>query len=389
MLALVVAPKNIKNVAEVHFNMRKIKENVYSVGPVDSGVRIFHGYLTPNGSSYNSYLIVDDEITLIDGAKATFTDEHIKNIEEIVPLDKINHIIVNHIEPDHSGSLPEIIKRAPNAKVYSTMQGFKGLKNYYHIDVENAVAVKGNDEITTGKYTLKFIPAPMVHWPDSMLTYLVQEKILFSNDALGQHIGTDKMYDDELGKEFIMARTGDYYANIVLPFGMQVGKLLDAARGLDLELVCPSHGVILRSYINEVIDGYSKWKDNTVSEEAIVIYDTMWNSTKEMAERIARDFEEKGIPAKLLDLKETHYSTAMAELLEKKYIAIGCSTLNKNILPATAAFLAYMRGLAPKGRVGLAFGSYGWSGESISQIEDVMKDLEWEILPQQKRLYMS
>lgn len=369
--------------------MRKIRENVYSVGPVDSGVRIFHGYLTPNGSSYNSYLIIDDEITLIDGAKATFTDEHIKNIEEIVPLDKINHIIVNHIEPDHSGSLPEIIKRAKNAKVYSTMQGFKGLKNYYHIDIENAVSVKGNDEINTGKYTFKFIPAPMVHWPDSMLTYLVQEKILFSNDALGQHIGTDKMYDDELGKEFIMSRTGDYYANIVLPFGMQVGKLLDSARDLDLELVCPSHGVILRSYIKEVLEGYDKWKDNTVSEEAIVIYDTMWNSTKEMAERIAKEFEDKGIPASLLDLKETHYSTAMAQLLEKKYIAIGCSTLNKNILPATAAFLAYMRGLAPKGRVGLAFGSYGWSGESISQIEDVMKELDWETLPQQKRLYMS
>lgn len=369
--------------------MRKIRENIYSVGPVDSGVRIFHGYLTPNGSSYNSYLIIDDEITLIDGAKGTFTEEHIKNIEEIVPLDKINHIIVNHIEPDHSGSLPEIIKRATNAKVYSTMQGFKGLKNYYHIDIANAIAVKGNDEIKTGKYTFKFIPAPMVHWPDSMLTYLPEEKILFSNDALGQHIGTDKMYDDELGKEFIMSRTGDYYANIVLPFGMQVGKLLDAAKALDIELVCPSHGVILRSYIKDVLDGYNKWKDNTVVEEAIVIYDTMWNSTKEMAERIAKEFEDKGIPAMLLDLKETHYSTAMAQLLEKKYIAVGCSTLNKNILPATAAFLAYMRGLAPKGRVGLAFGSYGWSGESIDQIEYVMKELDWEILPQQKRLYMS
>lgn len=351
----------------------KITDNIYSVGVIDSEVRIFHGYQTPIGTSYNAYLIIDDKITLIDFVKAPFTDVLLKNIENIIGNKNIDYIICNHVEPDHSGALPKVIEKYPNACIYGTASCEKGLKAYYPDSRFAFSVVKAGDYLNSGKYSFNFVPMPMVHWPDSMSTYLPEEKMLFSNDALGQHIGTGEVYDIEVGLEKLLDRAGDYYANIVLPFGMQVTKLLDGVLKLDISTICPSHGVILKNYVNEMIDKYIEWSQNKTNEKKVVIiYDTMWGTTKKLAYKFFDEYTEKGFDVEVINLSEKHYSYAMARILEAKYIFVGSPTLNNNMLPSISAFLTYMKGLKPKNRIGKAFGSYGWSGESISQVNEIL-----------------
>ena len=369
----------------------KIRENIYAVGARDPEVRIFHGYATPFGATYNAYLVYDDSSDkwiLIDNVKAAFTEQFVTNIEEVIPVERIDYVIQNHIEPDHSGSCPVIFERIPNAPIYCTAGAQRGLKAYYQKDF-NCQLVKLGDTLKTGKYTFHFIPAPMVHWPDSMLTYLEEEKILFSNDAFGQHICPDNaFYDDELGYERLMERASDYYANIVLPFGMQVQGLLKQAAPLEIELICPSHGVMLRKHIGDMVEAYGRWSRNEVQDDKVVIvYDSMWGSTAEMAEKIRADFESTGKKVSMHSLREEHYSSVMGDVLEAKFIFVGASTLNNNMMPTVAAFLTYMRGLKPKDRVGMAFGSYGWSGEAVKQTEEILSGLGWTILPMRKQLY--
>lgn len=362
----------------------KVRDNIYSVGAVDWGVRNFHGYEVPRGTTYNAYLIIDEKITLIDTVKAPFNDELIANISEVVDPRKIDYIISNHTEPDHSGTLPYLSEFIPNAKIYCTAAANKELKAIYAQDF-NTVVVKPGETLNTGKYTFRFVPMPMVHWPDSMSTYLEEEKILFSNDALGQHIASEEKYDDELGRELFFERSGDYYANIVFPFGKQVTKLLADISALDINLVCPAHGVMLRGYIGEAVQKYSDWAtDVTDDKSAVVIYDTMWGATAKHAKKIADRWRAEGLKVEEISLKDKHHSYAIAKLLDAKYIAVGSSTLNRNMLPSVAAFLTYMKGLRPQKRVGLAFGIYGWSGEAPDQIEAIFNELNFEILPKEK-----
>jgi len=221
---------------------------------------------------------------------------------------------------------------------------------------------------------------PMVHWPDSMATYLEEERVLFSNDALGQHIGSGEVFDYELPLERLLDRAGDYYANIVLPFGMQVKKLLCALGGIDIEMVCPSHGVILQERVADMVGKYAAWCDNVTEDRAVIIYDTMWGTTEKLARLLADACACEGRAAELINLSERHHSYAMARLLEAKHIYVGSPTLNNQMMPTVAAFLAYMRGLKPKCRVGRAFGSYGWSGESVGQIGDILAACGFEVL---------
>ena len=366
----------------------KIRDNIYAVGAVDPDVRIFHGYQTPFGATYNCYLVLDDKITLIDNVKAKFTEQYIKNIEEIVPLDKIDVLIQNHIEPDHSGSFPEILRRNPNLEVYCTAGAKAGIKAYYGVTDCKWNVVKLGDTLSTGKYTFHFVPTPMVHWPDSMVTYLAEEKILFSNDAFGQHVCTGETYDDEMGLERLMERAMDYYGNIVLPFGAQVQKVLEQASSLDIGMICPSHGVILRSFIPQMVDAYSRWAANKCDpDKAVIVYDSMWGSTEEMAQKLRAELEAEGKKVSVHCLRDEHYSRVMGDIVEAKYILTGVSTLNNNMMPTMAAFMTYMKGLRPKGRIGMAFGSYGWSGEATKQADEIMQGLGWETLPIRKQLY--
>jgi len=366
----------------------EIRKNIYSVRAVDGGIRIFHGYETPVGTTYNSYLVVDERVTLIDLVKAPFADTLIKNIKAVLGGRPVDYIICNHVEPDHSGALPEIIKEYPSAAVYGTANCEKGLRAYYPGCKYEFVKVGKCDTLPTGRYTFSFIPMPMVHWPDSMSTYLREEKILFSNDALGQHIGTGELFDGELSPDYLFDRAGDYYANIVLPFGAQVKKLLEGLRDLDIELVCPSHGVILGRNTPLMLQKYAEWlNDKTDDNKAVIIYDTMWGTTRKLAEKLSEEYAGKGFSVEIINLSERHHSYAMARLLEAKYIFVGSPTLNNQMMPTVSAFLTYMKGLKPKNRVGLAFGSYGWSGESVGQINDVLASCGFEMLEPVKAVW--
>ena len=356
-----------------------LRPGVYWVGAVDWSLRNFHGYTTDRGATYNACLVVDEKTALIDTVKAPFAGELFSRVSEIAPLDSIDYLVSNHVEMDHSGAIPAALERMPKARVVtSAPQGVKGLTA--HFGARDYLAVKAGDALSLGKRTLRFVPTPMLHWPDNMVTYCPEEKILFSNDAFGQHLACAQRFDDEAPFDLVMREAAKYYANIVTPYASQVKSALKAVEGLDIGMIAPSHGVIWRAHIPDILDAYRRWSDNAPPEAAVVAYDSMWHSTERMAVEIADALTARGVPAQLRDLKVCHMSDVVTDILEARYIAVGSPTLNNNLLPTTAAFLTYLRGLAPKGRKGFAFGSYGWSGQSAGQVEEMLAACGVEIL---------
>lgn len=359
-------------------SVTKVTNTIYWVGAIDWDLRNFHGYVTERGSTYNAYLIMDEKITLVDTVKSYLCDQMMENIKRIVDPSKIDYVISNHTEMDHSGSLPTIMDIAKNATLICSPSGEKGLKKHFNGNWKYKT-VKSGETLSTGKHNLSFILCPMVHWPDSMVTYVSDEKVLLSNDGFGQHIASYERFDDELELGIIKEEAAKYYANIILPYGTQVKKLLDQAASLDIDIIAPSHGVIWRKNVKEIVGLYSKWSANQCEEKAVIAYGTMWGSTKKLAYALSEVFTEAGIPNKLRNLDTNHISNIMAEVLTSKYICVGSSTLNNGLLPSVASFLTYLKGLAPKNRVGIAFGSYGWGGQSISEIESMLESCNFTV----------
>ena len=350
-------------------NAIKLRDNIYWVGAIDWSMRSFHGYDTQRGSSYNAYLIIDDTITLIDTVKHGFEEEMLARISSVIDPSQINCVISNHVEPDHSYGISSL---APSAKIVtSAPNGLKGLRAYYgELPYET---VKAGDSISLGKRTLQFIPTPMLHWPDSMVTYCPEEKILFSNDAFGQHLASGKRFDDENDLAILCEEAKKYYANILFPYGAQAKAALKALHGLDMEMIATGHGIIWRSHIPEIIERYKQWSSGETEERAVIVFDSMWHSTEKMAHTIAEAFIDKGFSVGYYDIKKNAHADIMTDILTSRYLAVGSPTLNNTMLPTIGGFLCYMRGLAPKGRKAFAFGSYGWGGQSIQQIEDELK----------------
>lgn len=351
----------------------KVKEGIYWVGAIDWNVRNFHGYLTQRGTTYNAYIIIDEKITLIDAVKPNLSDQMMHRISDIIDPTKIDIVISNHTEMDHSGAIPDIMKLNPNAEVYACANGVKGLEAHYK-EKWNFKSVSTGDEIKLGKNTVQIITTPMVHWPDNMMCYMPEQKILFSNDAFGQHLASSERFDDEYPVDVIMEEARKYYANIVLPYCKPVLKLLADIEHLDIEIIATSHGIIWRKNIKSVISEYKKWASNNFRKKAVVIYDSMWNSTEKMAYAISSGFEAKGYDVVFCNLQYNHISDIMTEILMAEYICVGSPTLNNNIMPNVAGFLYYLKGLAPQNRKAIAFGSYGWGGQSVAQIESIMKE---------------
>ena len=352
---------------------REVKPGIWWVGGIDWNERMFHGYTTEAGITYNAYLIMDEKVTLIDTVKAKFADELLQRISQIIDPSKIDVVVTNHVEMDHSGSLPRIHEVAPNAEIYaSAPAGVKEVMAHFGIEVKG---VKTGDSISVGKRTLHFVTTSMVHWPDNMVTYCPEDKILFSNDAFGQHYATSKHFDVENDLCEIMHQARKYYANIVQPYQKQARKALDAVKTLNLEVIAPSHGIIWTKHIPDILDAYTEWTSGEVKEKALVVFDTMWESTGKMAKAICEAFVEEDVPARYIDLKQLHQSDIMTDFLDAKYVCVGSPTLNSQMLPTVASFLCYMKGLSPKNkqRVGLAFGSYGWAP---SGPKNVGKELE-------------
>lgn len=361
-----------KRKAVIFMQAIEIKKGIYWVGAIDWSMRSFHGYETGRGSSYNAYLILDEKITLIDTVKEPFRDELISRISSVIDPAKIDIIVSNHVEPDHSGSIPEMMKLCPKAEIYtSDPNGFKGLTAHYGKLPYHGV--KAGDTLSLGKRTLKFVPTPMLHWPDSMVTYCPEEKILFSNDAFGQHLAASKLFDDEVDFAVLMEEAKKYYANILMLYGRQAQTALKALAGLDIEMIATGHGRLWRSHIPAILEAYQKWSTGELENKAVVVFDSMWHSTEKMARAIAEAFAEKGLPTQFYDIKKTHMSDIVVDILTSRYLAVGSPTINNQMMPPIAGFLCYLKGLAPKGREAFAFGSYGWGGQSIKLVEDELK----------------
>jgi len=356
----------------------EIKPNVYWVGGIDWDIRNFHGYSTNRGTSYNAYLIIDKKITLVDTVKHYLFDEMLSRIKEIVDPSNIDYIVSNHVEMDHSGSISKMLELCPNSTVITSTRGEKGLKRHYKKDW-NFQVVKSGETLDIGKRKLKFVEIPMVHWPDSMVTYIPENKLLLPNDAFGQHIASSKRFDDEFEWGILKEEAAKYYSNIVLPYGSQVQKALDVLSKLDIDMIAPSHGIIWRSNISKIIEEYKKWSGNKTENKAIIVYDSMWGSTQKIAHAIAEGIGEEEISFSLYNLKSNHISDIVTELLTSKMIILGSPTLNNSMLPTMGEFLTYIKGLRPKDRIGFVFGSYGWGGQAVGEIENIIKELKWDM----------
>ena len=357
----------------------KIGEGIYWVGAIDWNLRNFHGYETEKGSTYNAYLIIDEKITLIDTVKEGFENEMLSRIRSVIDPAKIDIIISNHAEPDHSGAIPFMKNIAKNAQIYAAFgAGVKDLTAYYG-DL-GYIGVKAGETLSIGKRTFTFVPTPMVHWPDNMVSFMAPENILFSNDAFGQHYASYERLDTEcdLPEAYIQARK--YYANIVQPYGMQTGKALNALAGLEISAICPSHGIIWTKHIPEIMALYKSWVANEFDDTAIVVYDTMWHSTEAMAHAIESAFLACGMKPRLYNLHYCHNSDIIADAMTAKYIAVGSPTLNNNMMPSVASFLTYFKGLTGNKKKFIAFGSYGWGGQSPDQVYEMLAASKCEAL---------
>jgi flavorubredoxin len=359
-----------------------LKKGVNWVGVVDWDLRDFHGFITRRGSSYNSYLISDEKIALIDTVKSNFCDELIDHISELTSLEKIDYIIVNHVEMDHSSSLPIIAKLAKNAKIFASQRGKDALIEHYGADFNVVETVKTGDELKLGKRTLRFIEAPMLHWPDSMFTYLVEDKILMPNDAFGQHLAGSGRFDDEVDECELMEEAATYYANILMPFAPLITRKIQeiVQMGIPIEMIAPSHGIIWRKDPSKIINAYMDWSSGVAKQKAVVVFDTMWESTDKMARAIADGITSGDVEVKLLKLRATDNTDVVTEILEAKAVVVGSPTLNNQMFPSVGSFLTYITGLKPKGKLWSFFGSYGWGGGAVKGMIETAKKAGFEVL---------
>ena len=351
----------------------KVKGNVSWVGKIDWELKKFHGdeYSTHRGSTYNSYLVEEEKNVLIDTVWVPFAKEFVKDLEKKIDLKKLDYVIANHGECDHSGALPELMERIPETPVYCTANGVKSLKGQYHKDW-NFKVVKTGDRLSLGDKELIFIEAPMLHWPDSMFCYLTGDNILFSNDAFGQHYASELMFNDLVDQSELMAECIKYYANILTPFSALVKKKIEdfAALGLPLDAICTSHGVIWRDNPGQIVEKYMEWADNYCENQATLLYDTMWNGTRIMAENIAKGLVSgpSDLDVKVFNIAKSDKNDIVTEIFKSKVIGVGSSTINRGILTSAAAILEEIEGLKFKNKKAFAFGCYGWSGESVKII---------------------
>jgi len=359
----------------------EIAKDVYWVGAIDWNIRDFHGYSTYRGTTYNAYLIVDDKITLIDAVKKEFANELIAKIGKIVDPKKIDYVISNHTEMDHSGGLARVMHRIGEDKpLFCSKMGYKNLRKHF-FQKWNYRSVENGGELSLGKKTLTFLETRMLHWPDSMFSYLREDKILFSSDGFGQHYAGLERFDDQMG-EAIMSHAKKYFANILLPYSSLVLKLVEKVTdmGLVLDMICPDHGIIWRRNPKKIINAYVQWSSQEPKRKALVVYDTMWHSTEQMAEAIVEALGSQGVDAQPMHLRSWHRSEIMTEVLDAGAVIVGSPTINNGLFPTVSDFLTYMKGLKPRNKVGAAFGSYGWSGEAVTLINQELEAMKFTLV---------
>jgi anaerobic nitric oxide reductase flavorubredoxin len=357
-----------------------LAEGINWVGVVDWNIRDFHGYVTRRGTTYNAYLIEDEKIALIDTVKHVFSNELLRKICEVTDLEKIDYLVINHVEMDHSSSLPIIAKEAKNATIIASQRGKDAIIEHYGQDF-NIQTVKTGDELKLGKRTLRFVEAPMLHWPDSMFTYVVEDKILMPNDAFGQHYASFERFDDEVDPHVLTEEATTYYANILMPFAPLITRKIQEViqMGIPIAMIAPSHGIIWRSDPSKIIKAYLDWSTSISRNKVVIVFDTMWGSTGKMARAIAEGAASKKVEVKLMKLRAANRTEAMTEILDAKVVVVGSPTLNNGMFPTLGSFLTYATGLRPKGKLWSFFGSYGWGGGAVKNMTEMARKAGFEV----------
>ena len=364
---------------------RKITDTITWVGKTDWELKKFHGdeFTTVNGSSYNSYLIKDEKTVLIDTAWLPYDKEFVSKLKQDIDLTKIDAIIALHGEVDHSGALIELMRKIPQVPIYCTANGVKSIKGQYHKDW-NFQVVKTGDTLNLGEKTLTFIEAPMLHWPDTMFAYLDKENVLFSSDGFGQHLASEYLYADEVEQDILYKEALKYYANILAPFGIMVDKKIKEilSMNLKIDMICPSHGLIWRKEPTQIVEKYLEWANKYQEEQITIIYDTMWNDTRKMAEAIAKGIQEKDgkVTIKLMNTAKDDKTDVLTEVFKSKMILVGSPTVNNGYLHSIAGILEMIKGMKLKGKKAIAFGSYGWSGEAVKLITEELRKSGFEVV---------
>lgn len=359
----------------------QLSPNVYWVGAIDWNLRDFHGYATTRGTTYNAYLILGKKPTLIDTVKKPFYPEMMARIASVMDPKKIDLIISNHAEMDHSGALCQAVEDMQPSAVYASAMGVKNLIAQLHPSFE-IKAVKTGDKIDLGDDTLSFVEARMLHWPDSMLAYLEKEDVLFTNDVFGMHLATSNLFDDENDEAVWMQEARKYYANIVLPYSDLVTRFLAQVQqmGLAPKIIAPDHGFIWRKDPSKIVNLYAQFAAQKPTNKAVIVYDTMWGSTEKMAQSISDGLRQNGTRVQLMSMHACHRSEVITELLDAGAILVGTPVLNSNIYPAMADVLCYLKGLKKKNLIGAAFGSYGWNGAPIDSLTKTLEEMGVEIV---------
>lgn len=360
----------------------EVKPDIYWVGAVDWDIRDFHGYSTYKGTTYNAYLAVDEKVALFDTVKKGFFKDLLHRIHNIMDPKKIDYLVVNHLEMDHSGSLAEAIELIQPEKIFTSTMGQKAMQAHFHYKDWPVEVVKSGDTLKLGRRTVRFLETRMLHWPDSMFSYIPEEKLLISSDAFGLHWATSERFSDQVDQAELMHHAAKYYANILLLYSPLIQKLLGqvAQMGLALDMIAPDHGLIWRGNLGLILEAYDRWSRQEAVGKALVVYDTMWHSTELMAKAVADGVQDEGVCVKLMNLAVTHRSDVVTEILDAKALVVGSPTLNNGMLPRMADFLTYAKGLKPAGKLAAAFGSYGWSGEAVKLITEQLKEMKLEIV---------
>ena len=363
------------------FEAVKVTERVYWVGAIDWALRDFHGYATHRGSTYNAYLILAEKITLVDTVKSPFMNEMLARIASLIDPATIDYIISNHSEMDHTGCLPEVIDLVKPEKVFASVMGVKALNDHFDLDYP-IQAVADGQTLSLGNMNVTFVETRMLHWPDSMVTYLAEEEILFSQDGFGMHLASSERFDDELDKNIMESEAAKYYANILMPYSSLIAKLLLKIKAFPapIKLVAPDHGPIWRKNFAWIMDLYGKWSQQRPTLKAVVTYDTMWQSTAMMARQIAEGISAGGGQVKVMPLSQSHRSDVATEVLEAGALLVGSPTINNNMFPTVADLLCYLKGLKPANLAGAAFGSYGWGKGVVKSLTQQLEEMKVELL---------
>jgi len=363
-----------------------IKDDIYWVGAVDWQRRDFHGYsISPKGTTYNAFLVKDEKITLFDTVPGTFAGELLCRVSQVCDPKSIDYIVANHGEMDHSGALPELVERVKPEKVFCSPMAAKSLAAHYDVSKWPLTVIDPKTPLCLGKRHVHFVETRMLHWPDSMVSYIPEDKLLISQDAFGQNIAGARRFADETDEGLLRRQAARYYANIVLPYSPMTLKAIEGIEkmGIEIDMIAPDHGVIWRGApdVSKIISWYKEFALQKPTNKAVIVYDTMWKSTETMAKAVASGLDDAGVDVRLMSLKANHHSDVMEEIWDAGAILVGSPTHNNGVLPLVAGMLTYMKGLKPKNKIGAAFGSYGWSGESVKIIGEALDDMGFETIP--------